>query len=89
MCIRMCVVADRGMIRSKTMAELDARGIEYILGVRGRSDKEVRDIVLAERSRWCRSPSTARDQVTDLEAKEVIVGDWHPTDHSLSTEVWT
>jgi len=77
---RMCVVADRGMISAETMAELDARGIEYILGVRERSDKEVRDIVLADRKPMV--PLTidrARDQLTDLEVKEVVLGDWHPT----------
>src|SRR6266436_1868574 len=45
---RMCMVADRGMISAETIAELEARNIEYILGVRERSDKEVREIVLAD-----------------------------------------
>ena len=45
----MCVVADRGMISAATIAELEARGIDYILGARERSDKEVRDVVLADR----------------------------------------
>jgi Transposase DDE domain len=76
---RMCVVADRGMISAETMAALEARGIEYILGVRERSDKEVREIVLADQK-----PMTplviprARDQETTLEVKEVVVGDWGP-----------
>jgi hypothetical protein len=61
------------------MAELEARGIEYILGARERSDKEVREIVLADQK-----PMTplaiprARDKETMLEIKEVIVGDWGP-----------
>jgi hypothetical protein len=54
---RMCIVvrqgltmrADRGMISAETVAELEIRGIEYILGARGRSDKEVRDLVLADK----------------------------------------
>ena len=29
-----CIVADRGMISAETIAELEARGIDYILGAR-------------------------------------------------------
>src|SRR5262245_38861353 len=43
---RVCVVADRGMISAATMAELEARRLFYILGVRERSDKLVRELVL-------------------------------------------
>ena len=43
---RVCVVADRGMISAETMAELKARRLLYILGVRERSDKLVRELVL-------------------------------------------
>jgi hypothetical protein len=74
---RMCVVADRGMISAATIAELEARGIEYILGARERSDREVREVVLADRQ-----PMTplviprARDAETNLAVKEVMVGDW-------------
>ena len=76
---RMCVVADRGMISAETMAALEARGIEYILGARERSDKEVREIVLADQKSM--TPLViprARDQETTLEVKEVVVGDWGP-----------
>jgi len=45
---RVCVVADRGMISAATIAALEERGLEYILGVRERSSKDVRDIVLAD-----------------------------------------
>jgi len=45
---RMCVVADRGMISAETIAELEARGIDYILGARERGDAEVREVVLAD-----------------------------------------
>ncbi len=34
-----CVVADRGMISADTIAALEQRGLEYILGVRERSSK--------------------------------------------------
>src|SRR5271166_3499147 len=37
----MCVVADRGMISTETIAELEARGIDYILGARERSTSEI------------------------------------------------
>jgi hypothetical protein len=45
------VVADRGMISAETVAELEARRLLYILGVRERSDKLVRELVLDERPR--------------------------------------
>jgi hypothetical protein len=45
---RVCVVAERGMISAATLAALEQRGLEYILGVRERSTKEVRDVVLAD-----------------------------------------
>jgi transposase len=43
---RVCVVADRGLIAEATLAGLEARGLEYILGVRERSDALVRKLVL-------------------------------------------
>jgi hypothetical protein len=43
---RACVVADRGMISAATIAALEGQGIDYILGVRERSTKQVRDTVL-------------------------------------------
>ena len=44
--MRVCVVADRGMISAETMAELEARRLPYILGVRERADELVRELVL-------------------------------------------
>ena len=76
---RMCVVADRGMISAETIAELEARGIEYILGARERSDDEVRKIVLADSKPMVPLVITrARGAETLLEVKEVVVGDWGP-----------
>jgi transposase len=51
---RMCIIADRGMIRKKTMQELDAAEppVLYILGVRMRRQKEVSEKVLTKRSTW-------------------------------------
>jgi hypothetical protein len=43
---RACIVADRGMIAAATIAALEARGIDYILGVRERSTAEVRTEVI-------------------------------------------
>jgi Transposase DDE domain len=77
---RMCVVADRGMISAEIMAEFETRGIEYILGARERSDKEVREIVLADKKPLVPlAIPRARGDVTELEVKEVVVGDWRPS----------
>ena len=43
---RVCVVADRGMISAATIAGLEERKLEYILGARERSEAVVRKIVL-------------------------------------------
>jgi Transposase DDE domain len=43
---RVCMVADRGMISAATIAGLEERKLEYILGARERSDAVVRRIVL-------------------------------------------
>ncbi|MGX5845348.1 IS1634 family transposase, partial [Mesorhizobium sp. ArgA1] len=45
---RACVVADRGMISAATIAALEERGMEYILGARERSSSTIRDIVLED-----------------------------------------
>jgi hypothetical protein len=74
---RMCLCADRGMISAATMAELEAHGIEYILGARERNDREVRDIVLADDKPMVTMViPRARGKETTLEVKEVVVGDW-------------
>ena len=43
---RACIVADRGMISAETIATLEAEGVNYILGVRERSSREVREDVI-------------------------------------------
>jgi hypothetical protein len=70
---RVCVVADRGMISAATIAALEQRGLEYILGVRERSSKEVRDVVLADTqpSVPLAIPRQGRPD-TELQAKEVM-----------------
>ena len=73
---RVCVVADRGMISADTIAALEARGLEYILGVRERNTKEVRDAVLADPAPSVPLviPHKGRAD-TELEAKAVMLGD--------------
>jgi len=45
---RACMVADRGMISATTMIALEAQGIDYILGVRERTLREIRERVLED-----------------------------------------
>jgi transposase len=49
---RVCIVADRGMISEGTIAEIEARGWLYILGVRMRRTKEAREEVLSRAGRY-------------------------------------
>lgn len=72
---RICVVADRGMISDATIAGLEERGLDYILGVRERNSKEVYEVVLNDPkpSVPLFIPRQRRD--TELEAKNVWVGE--------------
>jgi DDE family transposase len=67
---RVCVVADRGMIARDTLAYLTGHETpwDYILGCRLRSDKAVRDIVLAD-------PAPFRSLADGLEVKDVRLGE--------------
>jgi hypothetical protein len=49
---QVCVVADRGMVSKATKKALEAMDWLYILGARMRSEKEVRDVVLADDGPW-------------------------------------
>jgi hypothetical protein len=73
---RVCVVADRGMISAQTIGALEQRGLEYILGVRERSAKEVRTLVLDDEAPFVPLviPRQGRPD-TELEAKAVTLGD--------------
>ncbi len=73
---RVCVVADRGMVSSATIAELARRNIGYILGTRERRDKEVQQAVLDD-SRGFIPLSLPRigHESTDIEIKDVRVED--------------
>jgi len=68
---RICIVADRGMISAETIAELEARGLLYILGVRERSDKLVRELVLDDPAPFVPLVVAKRDKDIDYEAKAV------------------
>ena len=68
---RICIVADRGMISAETIAELEARGLLYILGVRERGDKLVRELVLDDPAPFVPLVVAKRDKDIDYEAKAV------------------
>jgi hypothetical protein len=70
---RVCVVADRGMISAETVAELEARRLLYILGVRERSDKLVRELVLGDAAPFVPLAINKRGKQTDYEAKTVML----------------
>ena len=71
---RICVVADRGMISAATAAALEERDLLYLLGTRERTDKVVRDVVLADAAPCVPLTITRRGYEIDYEAKAVTVG---------------
>lgn len=70
---RACVVADRGMISAATITALEARKIDYILGARERSTKEVRETVLHDDGAAVPLTIPRQKDETDLAVKEVKV----------------
>lgn len=72
-----CVVADRGMISAETIAELESgqRGVEYILGVRMRKQKEVREEILKDQGGYEKVEigSSKKKGPRVLEIKEVVI----------------
>jgi hypothetical protein len=74
---QVCIVADRGMISNETIAALEepARGWQYILGARMRSQNEVKDEVLSRAGRYrVVHPSRVdSDDPSPLKVKEVWV----------------
>lgn len=73
----LCVLADRGMIRKKTLAELEAATppIRYILGARMRRQKEVSETVLKSRGTWqeVHPQRTTSKDPAPLKVREVLV----------------
>jgi transposase len=70
---RVCVVAERGMISAETVAELEARRLLYILGVRERIDKLVRELVLANPALFVPFTMSKRSKEADFEAKTAML----------------
>ncbi len=72
---RFCLVADRGMISKETLAALDdpKTGLPYILGVRMRNVKEVREEVLSRAGayRQVRPEGDSAKDPSPLKVKEV------------------
>jgi hypothetical protein len=75
--VRVCVVADRGMISKKTLKALEERKLEYILGARMRKQKEVTESVLTRAGRYHEvTPERRRKKDrSPLKVKEVWVAD--------------
>jgi transposase len=65
---KVCFVADRGMVSSSVIEELEARKVGYILGVRMRRAKEVGEKVLSHPGRY-------QEVEENLHVKEVKVDD--------------
>jgi hypothetical protein len=68
------VIADRGLISAETLAELEARSLLYILGVRERTDKLVRELVLNDPAPFVPLAMAKRGKEVDYEAKAVMLG---------------
>ena len=82
---RLCVVADRGMISAATIAALEERKLEYILGVRERSSAEVRTTVIDDQTPFVPLVvPRACGVLTELEAKQVKIGDRRYTSAAIS-----
>jgi transposase len=70
---RIGIVADRGMISADTLDDLEARNIDYILGVRERATKEVRGVIADPTPYVPLSiPKAVGRGSTDLLVKEVM-----------------
>jgi len=74
-----CIVADRGMVSEDAIRGLRAEGrdVRFILGMRLRRCKEVRDEVLSRAGRYqeVRGPREQSKDPSPLKVKEVWVGD--------------
>ena len=69
-----CIVADRGMISAETLAEVEKRAWNYILGVRMRSSKEAKAVVArAGRYAEVHPKSDDRNDPSPLKVKQVWV----------------
>src|SRR6266545_781141 len=75
--VKVCIVADRGMISQETIDDLDQQGWPYILGARMRRCKEVREQVLNDRGRFRVVHPKSRDpkDPSPLKVKDVRIED--------------
>src|SRR6202011_2896468 len=72
---RICVVADRGMISAQSIAALEERKPEYVLGVRERSSAEVRSTVIDDQTPFVPLVvPRVSGELTELEAKQGKIG---------------
>jgi transposase len=71
---RACVVADCGMISAATIAALEDRGMEYILGARERSSSIIRDVVLENSEPMVPLLLKRQKGETQIWVKKVLVG---------------
>src|SRR5579872_2634230 len=71
---RVCIVADRGMISTATIAALEERKLEYILGARERSSAVVRRLVLEDEAPLTPLLVERARGETQLFVKEVKIG---------------
>jgi len=80
----MCVVADRGMISEPTISELESAEppLHYILGVRMRKSKEVKEQVVAAEGQWqqiyaqrqkAKDPAPLKVREVGIEGRRYIV----------------
>ena len=69
---QVCVVADRGMISTPTIAALEERGLDYVLGARERTDSLVRQVVLADQGPFTPLCVPRAAGETQLWVKEVL-----------------
>lgn len=70
-----CIVADRGMISSENIDELEKREIPYIFGARMRKVKEIREDVLSHPGRYreVRAEGLLSKDPAPLKVKEVVL----------------
>ena len=74
---KFCIVADRGMVSTETITYLEQEHIPYILGVRMRRIKEVKEKVLSRAGRYreVHPEGVSSKDPSPLKIKEVMVND--------------
>jgi len=71
----LCLVADRGMISNKTIAEIERRRWKYVLGVRMRQNSRISDEVLSHDGRWQEVfGKRSSKSPAPLKVKEAMIG---------------